>query len=102
MGTNREPLVWVIYDISDNRTRSRIARICKDMGLHRVQKSAFLGRLSRNKIDELKLRCENEIAPDEDSVFIFPMCDEDFKKVILIGLSFDRELVGGFLNEIII
>lgn len=26
-------LVWVIYDISENRYRSRVAKICKNYGL---------------------------------------------------------------------
>ena len=41
-------LVWVIYDISENRIRSRVAKLCKNYGLFRVQKSAFLGDLNRN------------------------------------------------------
>ncbi len=85
-------LVWVIYDISDNRIRNNIAKFCKGYGLYRVQKSAFLGDLNKNEIDELGLRCE-ELIEDEDSVYIFPMCEEDFKKVKLIGKSFDKDLV---------
>ncbi|MDD5735896.1 MAG: CRISPR-associated endonuclease Cas2, partial [Methanothrix soehngenii] len=46
-------LVWVIYDISENRYRSRVAKICKNYGLFRVQKSAFLGDLNRNESDSL-------------------------------------------------
>ena len=46
-------LVWVIYDISENRFRSRVAKICKNYGLFRVQKSAFLGDLNRNESDSL-------------------------------------------------
>lgn len=51
-------LVWVIYDISENRYRSRVAKICKNYGLFRVQKSAFLGDLNRNESDSLTLECE--------------------------------------------
>ena len=43
-------LVWVIYDISENRIRSRVAKLCKNYGLFRVQKSAFLGDLNRNRV----------------------------------------------------
>jgi len=86
-------LVWIIYDITDNKTRSRIAKTCKDKGLYRVQKSAFLGTLNKNQIDELKIMYEDIINPDVDSVYIFPMCEDDFKKVKLLGQAFDKKLV---------
>ena len=86
-------LVWVIYDIIKNKTRSRIAIYCKGYGLYRVQKSVFLGSLNKNEIDELSLRCDEIIDKKEDSVYIFPMCDEDFKKVKLLGQAFDKKMV---------
>lgn len=86
-------LTWIIYDISDNKVRSRIAKACKGYGLYRVQKSAFLGNINRNEIDELSLRCKDIIDEEVDSVYIFPMCEDDFKKVKLLGKAFDKELV---------
>lgn len=86
-------LVWVVYDIVDNQTRSRIAKSCKGAGLYRVQKSAFLGNLNRNEIDELAVKAADLIDVDEDSVYIFPMCEDDFKKVKLLGQAFDKKLV---------
>lgn len=86
-------LVWVIYDIVKNKTRSRVAIYCKGYGLYRVQKSVFLGTLNRNEIDELSLQCNDIIDKNEDSVYIFPMCDEDFKKVKLLGQAFNKKMV---------
>lgn len=86
-------LVWIIYDIKEDKKRTRIAKACKDKGLYRVQKSAFLGTLNKNQIDELKIMCEDIINPDEDSIYIFPMCEDDFKKVKLLGQAFDKNLV---------
>lgn len=86
-------LVWVVYDIVDNNVRSRVAKICKGYGLYRVQKSAFLGDINRNQIDELALRCKELTDAEKDSVYIFPMCEEDFRKVKMIGIPFDKELV---------
>jgi len=85
-------LVWVIYDISDDRIRGRVAQICKGYGLYRVQKSAFLGDLNKNESDSLALECE-ELIEEVDSVFVFPMCDDCFKKIKLIGEGFDKDLV---------
>ena len=87
-------LVWVIYDISDNRIRSLVAKLCKNYGLFRVQKSAFLGDLNRNESDFLALECEAAIE-ESDSVYVFPMCEDCFDKIKLIGAGFDREMVAG-------
>ncbi len=86
-------LTWVIYDIVETPKRTKIAKACKGYGLYRVQKSVFHGNMNKNQIDELSLKCEDIINPDEDSVYIFPMCDEDFKKVKLLGQAFDKKLV---------
>jgi CRISPR-associated protein Cas2 len=85
-------LVWVIYDISDDRIRGWVAQICKGYGLYRVQKSAFLGDLNKNESNSLALECE-ELIEEVDSVFVFPMCDDCFKKIKLIGEGFDKDLV---------
>jgi CRISPR-associated protein Cas2 len=86
-------LVWVIYDIVKNKNRSLVAKFCKQSGLYRVQKSVFLGTLEPCDIDELSLRCKDEIDEETDSVYIFPMCEQDFKKVKLHGQAFDKQLV---------
>ena len=86
-------LVWVIYDITENSTRKKVSDRCKDYGLYRVQKSVFLGDLNSNQRDSLAIECEEMIDIDIDSVYIFPMDEESFKKVKLIGQAFDKDLV---------
>ena len=86
-------LVWVIYDITNNKIRNKISRTCKNYGLYRVQKSAFLGNLNKNDSDSLTLECDENIDPNTDSVYIFPTCNMCFKKVKLLGRAFDKDLV---------
>jgi len=86
-------LVWVVYDIVDTKIRNQIAKSCKNYGLYRVQKSVFLGTLNKNEIDELSLLCGDTIDDEVDSVYIFPMCEDDFKKVKLLGQAFDKNMV---------
>jgi len=43
----------VIYDVEDDRARTRVAEACKDFGLQRIQYSCFRGKLSQNKREEL-------------------------------------------------
>ena len=88
-----ETLVWILYDIVENKPRGKIAKLCKEAGLYRVQKSVFLGTIERNRLDELRLAIEDWSDDKVDSVYIFPMCEPDFKKVVLLGQAFDKKLV---------
>jgi CRISPR-associated protein Cas2 len=86
-------MLWVIYDIVEDKTRSKVAKVCLNKGLYRVQKSVFLGTLNANQRDSLSLECEALIDPEVDSVYVFPMDDASFKRVKLLGQAFDRKLV---------
>ena len=77
----------------ENKPRTKIAKLCKEAGLYRVQKSVFLGTIERNRLDELRLAIEENSNNQVDSVYIFPMCELDFKKVILLGQAFDKKMV---------
>ena len=86
-------LVWVVYDIEENRPRTKVAKACLNAGIYRVQKSVFLGDLNQNRIDELTLEIQELVNEEKDSVYVFPMCKDNFSKVKLIGQAFDQELV---------
>lgn len=86
-------LVWILYDISDDKVRGKVAKECKKYGLERVQKSAFLGKLKMNRFDELSEKCRSLIDEKIDSVYLFPFCQEDFRHVKVLGQGFDPKLV---------
>ena len=86
-------LTWVIYDISKNKTRTKIAKRCLDFGLYRVQKSVFCGDIEANRIQEIILASTELMNVETDSVYVFPMCREDFDKVRIVGQGFDRKMV---------
>ena len=54
----------LLYDIEDDRLRTRIADICMDYGLERIQFSAFFGKLNRNRRQELALKLQNELGDE--------------------------------------
>ena len=85
-------LIWVIYDISDDQIRGTVSDTCKKYGLYRVQKSCFLGEITRNQRDSLTLECEGLIMPS-DSVYVFPTCEACVKEIKLLGEGFDMDLV---------
>jgi len=88
-----ETLAWILYDIAADRARSKVAKLCKEAGLHRVQKSCFLGIIHRNRLDELAMGIEELVDLEADRVYIFPLCDPDFRKVRTVGQAFDEELI---------
>ena len=85
-------LYWIIYDISSNKLRNKIGRICKNYGLFRVQKSSFMGETSKNKIEMLVLEIKNLNPQQSDCVFIIPACKECFSNKDIIG-KLDEEKI---------
>lgn len=95
-------LTWVIYDIIKDKTRDKIAKACLESGIYRVQKSVFLGELNNAQIKELKTKIVDLINPDEDSVYIFPMCEKDFKSCKLLGQAFDKKLITDEIKALLV
>jgi len=91
-----------VYDISSDKARTRLAKLCKKKGLERVQKSIFLGTLNSTEVDELAMMFKDAIEESSDSVYIFPMCKDDFRKTRLIGQGFDRDRVTDEVKALIL
>lgn len=86
-------IIWVLYDIEQDRARNRVAKICKQAGLYRVQYSCFLGTLDEHALDTLELQLAAEINTDADKVYIFPMSRSELKSTVLLGQAFDKKMV---------
>lgn len=93
-------IVWVMYDIEKDAVRTRVAKLCKQSGIYRVQYSVFLGTLEENEKDTLRLRIEEIINKETDSVYIFPMNKNELNKTILLGQAFDKKLVTDKVKEL--
>ncbi|MER3415862.1 MAG: CRISPR-associated endonuclease Cas2 [Gemmataceae bacterium] len=95
-------LTWVVYDIGDDRRRTKIAKRCLDFGLYRVQKSVFCGDVDPNRIEEIILFSSQLLDLTSDSVYVFRMCREDFDQVRIVGQGFDRrEVASEILTKVI-
>ncbi len=86
-------IIWVLYDIQNDRARTKVAKYCKQAGLYRVQYSCFLGSVESNRKDTLELQIEAEINREIDKVYIFPMSKNELKDTVLLGQAFDKKLV---------
>ena len=73
----------VIYDIENDRIRLRISETCLDYGLARIQFSAFLGTLNRNKREELFLRLTSILDDNAGKILLQPICHKDVKDTLL-------------------
>lgn len=69
----------VFYDVESDRVRARVSEICLGYGLNRIQFSAFLGKLNRNRRQELAMRLRNEIGDESGRVHMIPLCDSDHR-----------------------
>lgn len=74
----------VIYDIPEDRLRSKVADVCLDYGLERIQYSAFLGELSRNRTQEMLLKMQRLLSKKEGQVQCFPICQKDLRQRVVL------------------
>lgn len=69
----------LIYDIPNDRIRTKIADACLDYGLDRIQYSAFSGDISRNFQEELFLKVTSLLGKKEGNVQLIPICRKDWE-----------------------
>lgn len=69
----------LIYDIEDDRLRTRASEVCLNYGLERIQFSAFFGKLNRNRRQELALQLQRELGGESARIRIIPICEQDLK-----------------------
>jgi CRISPR-associated protein Cas2 len=82
VGTGKpEHHLLVFYDIENDRIRTKVSEVCLGYGLDRIQFSAFLGKLTRNRRQELAMRLRNEIGDESGRVHLIPLCEEDHREM---------------------
>ncbi len=69
----------VIYDIPDDRKRSKVADACLDYGLQRIQWSAFIGDLAPARKSDLRARIERILKGSEGNIQFYPICRKDYE-----------------------
>jgi CRISPR-associated protein Cas2 len=76
----------VIYDISDNKLRGKIAKFLKQMGLKRVQKSAFVGSLKSSDIRNLESGIRLIVKGKVDyNVQLYPLTEVLFNQRVIFS-----------------
>lgn len=75
----------VIYDISNDRIRDKVANACQDYGLDRIQYSAFVGQLSRTHQEELMLRIKELLGQEQGCVQLIPISAANWNERLEVG-----------------
>ncbi len=71
--------VILIYDIVHDGTRQKIADLCLDYGLDRIQYSAFEGVLKRTHQEELMMKIRKKLGKRTCDIRLIPICDKDWR-----------------------
>jgi len=85
-------ILWVLYDIENDKARNKVAKYCKQAGLYRVQYSVFLGKINAENRDSLSLQIEEEIDEEKDKIYLFTMTKKELKQCIMLGQAFDKKI----------
>ncbi|BAN89814.1 CRISPR-associated endonuclease Cas2 [Aeropyrum camini] len=85
--------VVVVYDISDDGVRLRVARTLESWGLYRIQRSAFVGRMQRARMRDLARLLEGMIDPGTDTVHIIPLPSHEWERTLVLGTPWGERRV---------
>lgn len=69
----------LLYDVPDDGVRTKIADICLDYGLKRIQYSAFLGDLNRNRQEEIILKMQRRVGKRTANIQLFPLGEKELR-----------------------
>jgi len=81
----------VLYDIQIDRIRTKVSETCLDYGLERIQFSAFSGKLTRNKREELFLRLSVILEGTPGKILVQPVCEKDVKAAQAVEHAGEQE-----------
>lgn len=68
-------LTLVIYDISDDKKRTKLADHLKKYSLYRIQYSGFKGELNPHDRLILSKEIKKYVGSERDSIYILPLCE---------------------------
>jgi CRISPR-associated protein Cas2 len=79
--------VLVIYDIPHDGTRTKVADICLDYGLDRIQYSAFKGDLPRTLQEEMLLKIKGRVGRRAAKVHVVAIASDEWARRLVLEQS---------------
>lgn len=86
-----EIITLVIYDISSDELRERVASFLKGMGLKRIQKSAFAGSLSHSRRVDVIAGLKKLSKEEPVNIQVYPLTPASFNQREIIGVNVDYD-----------
>ncbi|MDX2246568.1 MAG: CRISPR-associated endonuclease Cas2 [Bacteroidia bacterium] len=88
-------ICFIMYDITHNGVRKKVADYLEEKGCRRVQKSIFIGELERRTYREIQeaLHTLQETYENDDSIFFVPVSEDELKAMRIIGREIDISLI---------
>lgn len=77
-------MYFITYDVADTKRLSKVAKTLKNFGL-RVQYSFFQCEMEKEQLEDVKNALLAVINKKEDSLRIYPVCEDCLRKVSSIG-----------------
>jgi len=82
----------VVYDISKDKLRRKLAERLEQIGFTRVQKSVFLGKVKRKVLQAVIQRFESRLEKT-DRLYVIPLRDQQVLDMYRKGMTEDLALV---------
>ncbi|HCT90043.1 MAG TPA: CRISPR-associated endonuclease Cas2 [Lachnospiraceae bacterium] len=76
---------WIMYDISSPKRLRKMAKLCRQHGLCRIQKSIYIGMLSQEEIMELRENILKWMLATEDRIMMIPAAHRSLRTAITLG-----------------
>lgn len=80
-------LVFVDYDIVESSIRSKFIKRLQHYGLHRIQKSVFVGFLDIKSRLNLAEEFELFLSSERDSIIMIPVCESCSESILIEGAA---------------
>jgi CRISPR-associated endonuclease Cas2 len=91
----------VVYDITSNKSRKKIADQLLNLGLIRAQYSVFIGDLAKNRVDEIALFAETLLAKT-DRLYLIPVQRDAVAASRMVGQELNEALVANELLTMVL
>lgn len=88
-------ICFILYDISNNKIRTHIAKYLEEKGCFRVQKSVFMAQLNRKLYLDIvsSITAIQEGYDNSDSVFFVPVSEDEIRGMKIIGKNLNFDLI---------
>ncbi len=77
-------IYFISYDIANRKRLVRVAKTLENFGI-RIQYSFFECEMPKTQLDELKSRLLEIMDKKEDSLLVYPLCQDCAAKTTVVG-----------------